>query len=178
MPGNTVPLRSLLDPTLNQRKDFAEFLKLLADCNPGRQFAYFGELRLSGINAGIAELLAAANFTEVEIGLQSVDPVAQELMDRKNNMAFEPRREGHGDAGISVKVDLIIGLPGDTVASIRRGMRYLARQWSVRSGPGLQPRDSAGNGISPGSRATRVKVPTRSAVLRAADSDAGNLRLL
>ncbi|MES2792049.1 MAG: radical SAM protein [Planctomycetota bacterium] len=116
----------LLDPTLNQRKDFAEFLKLLADCNPGRQFAYFGELRSEGINAEIAQLLAAANFTEVEIGLQSVDPVAQELMDRKNNMkAFERGVKAMQEAGIRVKVDLIIGLPGDTVESIRRGMRYL-----------------------------------------------------
>lgn len=116
----------LLDPTLNQRKDFAEFLRLLAECNPGRQFAYFGELRSEGINAEIAQLLAEANFTEVEIGLQSVDPVAQELMDRKNNMkAFERGVQAMRAAGIRVKVDLIIGLPGDTVDSIRRGMRYL-----------------------------------------------------
>ncbi|MDB5334871.1 MAG: radical protein [Planctomycetaceae bacterium] len=116
----------LLDPTLNQRKDFAEFLQLLAECNPGRRFAYFGELRSEGINDEIAALLAAANFTEVEIGLQSVDPVAQELMDRKNNMkAFERGVKAMREAGIRVKVDLIIGLPGDTVASIRRGMKYL-----------------------------------------------------
>lgn len=116
----------LLDPTLNQRKDFGEFLKLLAACNPGRQFEYFGELRSEGINEEIARLLAEANFTEVEIGLQSVDPLAQELMDRKNNMkAFERGVKAMRDAGIRVKVDLIIGLPGDTVASIRRGMHYL-----------------------------------------------------
>jgi hypothetical protein len=29
------------------------------------------------------------------------------------------------DEGIAVKVDLIIGLPGDTVASVRRGLHYL-----------------------------------------------------
>ncbi len=116
----------LLDPTLNQRKDFAEFLQLLAENNPGRQFAYFGELRSEGINAQIAQLLADANFTEVEIGLQSVDPLAQELMDRKNNMkAFERGVRALREAGIRVKIDLIIGLPGDTVASIRRGMHYL-----------------------------------------------------
>ena len=116
----------LLDPTLNQRKDFSEFLQLLAECNPGRQFEYFGELRSEGINDEIAGLLAAANFTEVEIGLQSVDPLAQELMDRKNNMkAFERGVKALREAGIRVKVDLIIGLPGDTVASIRRGMHYL-----------------------------------------------------
>ncbi|MDB5392083.1 MAG: radical protein, partial [Planctomycetaceae bacterium] len=116
----------LLDPTLNQRKDFADFLRLLADCNPNKQFAYFGELRSEGINQEISELLAQANFTEVEIGLQSVDPLAQELMDRKNNMkAFERGVRAMRANGIRVKVDLIIGLPGDTVESIRRGMHYL-----------------------------------------------------
>ncbi|MBI5757286.1 MAG: cobalamin B12-binding domain-containing protein, partial [Planctomycetales bacterium] len=80
----------LLDPTLNQRKDFAGFVRLLAECNPDRQFTYFGELRAEGITPDIARLLRDANFTEVEIGLQSVDPVAQELMDRTNNLrAFE-----------------------------------------------------------------------------------------
>jgi hypothetical protein len=116
----------LLDPTLNQRKDFAGFVRLLAECNPDRQFTYFGELRAEGITPEIARLLRDANFTEVEIGLQSVDPVAQELMDRTNNLrAFERGVRALRDAEISVKVDLIIGLPGDTVESVRRGMHYL-----------------------------------------------------
>jgi hypothetical protein len=117
----------LLDPTLNQRKDFAGFVRLLAECNPDRQFTYFGELRAEGITPEIARLLRDANFTEVEIGLQSVDPVAQELMDRTNNLrAFERGVRALRNAEISVKVDLIIGLPGDTVASVRRGMHYLS----------------------------------------------------
>ena len=116
----------LLDPTLNQRRDFAAFLRLLAECNPDGQFTYFGELRAEGINADIAKLLRAANFSEVEIGLQSIDPIAMELMDRNNNLkAFERGARALLDEGIRVKVDLIIGLPGDTVASVRRGMHYL-----------------------------------------------------
>lgn len=116
----------LLDPTLNQRRDFDDFLKLLADCNPDRQFTYFGELRAEGINAKTARLLRTANFTQVEIGLQSIDPLAQELMDRKNNMkAFERGVRALRDEGIGVKVDLIIGLPGDTRESIRRSLHYL-----------------------------------------------------
>ena len=48
-------------------------------------------------------------------------------MDRRNNMkAFERGVSALMDAGIRVKVDLIIGLPGDTVASVRRGFGYLA----------------------------------------------------
>ncbi len=116
----------LLDPTLNQRKDFDEFLRLLIAENHGRQFSYFGELRAEGIKPTTAELLAEANFTEVEVGLQSIDPLAMQLMDRKNNLkAVEKGCQAMLAAGINVKVDLIIGLPGDTVESVRRSMHYL-----------------------------------------------------
>lgn len=117
----------LLDPTLNQRKDFDDFLRLLARENHDHQFTYFGELRAEGIRPETARLLREANFTEVEIGLQSIDPSAQALMDRRNNLkAFERGVGAMIEAGIDVKVDLIIGLPGDTIASVRRGFDYLA----------------------------------------------------
>ena len=84
----------LLDPTLNQRRNFPDFLRLLSLCNPQRQFTYFGELRAEGITPEVAQLLREANFAEVEIGLQSIDPLAMELMDRHNNLkAFERGRE-------------------------------------------------------------------------------------
>ncbi|MGL5098390.1 MAG: B12-binding domain-containing radical SAM protein, partial [Planctomycetia bacterium] len=116
----------LLDPTLNQRKDFTGFLRLLAEENPDRQFTYFGELRAEGVTEDVARHLAAANFTEIEIGLQSIDPHAQELMARRNTLrTFERGAKAMLDAGVQVKVDLIIGLPGDTPDSIRRGFDYL-----------------------------------------------------
>jgi len=118
----------LLDPTLNQRREFDEFVKMLGRNNPDGQFNYFGELRAEGITKETAKLLRDANFTEVEIGLQSIDPLAMELMDRKNNMkAFERGVRAMMDVGISVKIDLIIGLPGDTPDSIRRGFEYVHR---------------------------------------------------
>jgi radical SAM superfamily enzyme YgiQ (UPF0313 family) len=116
----------LLDPTLNQRRDFPDFLRLLVRCNRRRQFTFFGELRAEGITPETAGLLREANFTEVEVGLQSVDPHAQELMDRKNNLrAVERGIQSMMAEGIKVKVDLIVGLPGETVASVQRGMHYL-----------------------------------------------------
>ena len=116
----------LLDPTLNQRKDFADFLRLLIKGNPGRGFRYFGELRGEGITDETACLLREANFTEVEVGLQSIEPEAMTRMDRKNNLrAFERGVRAMLREGIRVKVDLIIGLPGDTADSIRRGLHYL-----------------------------------------------------
>jgi radical SAM superfamily enzyme YgiQ (UPF0313 family) len=116
----------LLDPTLNQRRDFVDFLRLLAEGNPGRRFSYFGELRGEGVTEETARLLREANFTEVEVGLQSIEPDAMARMDRKNNLkAFERGVRAMMGQGIRVKVDLIVGLPGDTAASVRRGLHYL-----------------------------------------------------
>ena len=116
----------LLDPTLNQRRDFVDFLRLLGEENPGHTFSYFGELRAEGVTAETADLLRAANFTEVEVGLQSIDPDAMRLMDRKNNLkAFERGVRAMRDVGIRVKVDLIVGLPGDTPESVMRSFHYL-----------------------------------------------------
>ena len=116
----------LLDPTLNQRRDFADFLRLLGEENEGHAFSYFGELRAEGVTAETAKLLRAANFTEVEVGLQSIDPDAMRLMDRKNNLkAFERGVRAMRDEGIRVKVDLIVGLPGDTTASVMKSFHYL-----------------------------------------------------
>lgn len=117
----------LLDPTLNQGRNFDDFVRLLIRGNPDRAFTYFGELRAEGIGPATAKLLRQANFTEVEIGLQSIDPLAMKLMDRNNNLkAVERGIKALRDEGIRVKVDLILGLPGDTVDSVRRGMDYLA----------------------------------------------------
>lgn len=116
----------ILDPTLNQRPGFLDFLRLLVQGNPHQQFTCFGELRAEGIGAESADLLRQANFAEVEVGLQSVDRRAQQLMDRPVPLkAFQSGVQAMLAAGIRVKVDLIIGLPGDTVDSVRRGLDFL-----------------------------------------------------
>jgi radical SAM superfamily enzyme YgiQ (UPF0313 family) len=116
----------MLDPTLNQRRDFSDFLELLKQGNPERQLEYYAELRGEGVTPAQARLMREANFKEVEIGLQSIDPITQDLMERRNNLkAFEKGVRALQAEGIKVKVDLIVGLPGDTVDSVRRGMHYL-----------------------------------------------------
>lgn len=116
----------LLDPTLNQRPDFGAFVELLVACNPDAAFELHGELRGEGITPKLAQRMRAANFVEVEVGLQSVDPHTQATMDRRNNLrAFEKGVAALREAGIRVKTDLIVGLPGDTVQSVRDGFRFL-----------------------------------------------------
>ncbi len=118
----------LLDPTLNQRADFAEFLRLLHRGNSAGRLAFSGELRAEGVDAQQARLLRQANFHEVEIGLQSVEPRAWELMGRPVDLpAFERGVKAIIAEGIRARVDLILGLPGDTVDSVRRGIDFLLR---------------------------------------------------
>ena len=118
----------LLDPTLNQRPDFADFLRLLRCGNTAGRLAFSGELRAEGIDAQQARLLRAANFHEVEVGLQSVEPRAWELMGRATDLpAFERGVKAIMAEGIKARVDLILGLPGDTVDSVRRGIDFLLR---------------------------------------------------
>ena len=144
----------LLDPTLNQRPDFAGLLRLLAQGNPDRQFTYSAELRAEGIRRQTARLLREANFQEVEVGLQSVDPEAQKLMGRHVSLeAFQRGARAMLDEGIRVRVDLILGLPGDTVDSVRRGLEYLDRQrpfselqiFNLSILPGTEFRQTAGD---------------------------------
>jgi hypothetical protein len=116
----------LLDPTLNQRPDFSEFLRLLRRGNREARLTFSGELRAEGIDADLARLLREAGFSEVEIGLQSIEPKAWELMGRPTNLAaFERGVQAITAEGIKARVDLIVGLPGDTIDSVRRGIEFL-----------------------------------------------------
>ncbi|MGQ9769792.1 MAG: B12-binding domain-containing radical SAM protein [Thermogutta sp.] len=118
----------LLDPTLNQRRDFAAFLEMLVLGNPERRFRYSAEIRAEGIRPEHAQLMKAANFAEVELGLQSLGRKAQEMMHRRINLqAFEKGVRALMEAGIHVRADLILGLPEDTPETIRQGLEYLSR---------------------------------------------------
>jgi len=117
----------LLDPALNGRPDFAELLRLLARCNADRRLHYSGELRAERLTPAEVQLLSAAGFAEVEIGLQAIDPQVQRLMGRRTDpAAFVHGANALMAAGVKVRVDLIIGLPGDTVDSVRRSIDFLA----------------------------------------------------
>lgn len=116
----------LLDPTLNQRSDFLDFLALLRRANSSGRLRFSAELRAEGVDAATAHLLRQTGFDEVEIGLQSIDPQALRLMGRPTNLVtLERGVRAMLDEGIKVRMDLILGLPGDSADSIRRGIDFL-----------------------------------------------------
>jgi hypothetical protein len=113
----------VLDPTFNaDAKRMAEAVRIFRDRGPSLR--YFVELRAELLTPRQAELLSTIDCT-VQIGLQSSDPAVLKLVDRD----FEPesfaRKVGLLDAaGIIYGLDLIYGLPGDTLAGFRKSLDY------------------------------------------------------
>jgi radical SAM superfamily enzyme YgiQ (UPF0313 family) len=124
----------LLDPTLNQRRDARELLRALARGNPdlpggGKSFRYGGELVGELVDAETADLLAAAGFHTVEVGLQSTNPETLRRVERFHNRErFLRGVRLLKERGLRVRVDLIVGLPEETLASMKRAVDFVAEE--------------------------------------------------
>jgi hypothetical protein len=114
-----------VDPTFNAHPRFTETLRLLADVNRDRRLAFFAELRADRLTAEQADLLAAARFTDIEAGVQSLEPKVLEAIGRPS----DPLKTGDGirrmaARGIRVTMDLMIGLPFQTRADVDRSLDW------------------------------------------------------
>jgi radical SAM superfamily enzyme YgiQ (UPF0313 family) len=121
----------LLDPTLNGRRDAVELLRILDRGNPGtpgkKLFRYGGELAAELVDARQADLIARAGFQTVEAGLQSVSPAALRAVRRFHDRTrFLDGVRLLRERGVRVRVDLIAGLPEETLDSFRRGVDLIA----------------------------------------------------
>lgn len=116
----------LLDPCLNARPDLADFLEALAAENPDRAIAFHSEIRAERVDRETAEAFARAGFREFEIGLQSVTPAALRQMNRPTDLErFRAGLRHLQAAEIRPRIDLIIGLPGDTPEGFRRSLEFV-----------------------------------------------------
>jgi radical SAM superfamily enzyme YgiQ (UPF0313 family) len=115
-----------LDPTFNHRPELVPLLDALAEVNLARSLSFFGEVRAEGLTADHARRLAAAGFTKLEIGLQSVNRATLQRTRRGGSpeKVAEAAKMLHGE-GVRLLVDLIIGLPGDTAEDVARGVEFL-----------------------------------------------------
>jgi radical SAM superfamily enzyme YgiQ (UPF0313 family) len=122
-----VPEVFLLDPSLNARAGLRGLLDEIAGINRGRRIAFQSEIRAEAVDRGLAKRFARAGFAEFEIGLQTTTPEALRLMNRPMDLERFLAGVGHlGEAGIRPKIDLILGLPGDTPDGFRRSVDFVA----------------------------------------------------
>ena len=119
----------LLDPTLNQRKDFTGFLRSLAAANPGGTVELHSELRAEFVNDEQAAILHEAGMRGVEVGLQSINKDTLREIHRHTHLdKFTRGVRSMESAGLDVRLDLILGLPGDTIEDVRKAVAFVLGQ--------------------------------------------------
>jgi hypothetical protein len=115
-----------LDPCFSRHPHLDELLDRLARVNKGKQLHFRAECNAEDIDPRIAEKMGRAGFEQVEVGLQSIKPGTLKKIHRR----FLPERFLQGvralqDCNIKVMVDVIAGLPGDTLFDIRASLDWV-----------------------------------------------------
>jgi hypothetical protein len=115
----------ILDPSLEQRRDFEQFLDYLASINQPT-IPIFCELRPDRIAPRLVEKLWLAGVRSVEIGLQTLTVEACAAVGRRNDVAaFLAGVSAMRDRGIRINTDVMIGLPQDTAAGFEYTLDFL-----------------------------------------------------
>jgi hypothetical protein len=116
----------LLDPSLNVRPGLKNLLKKIGVLNRNRDLAIISEIRAEAIDAELADLFAAAGFSWFEIGLQSTNPKALQIMKRPTDIKrFARGAKRLKKRGITPAIDLIVGLPGDDLQGFSRSVEFV-----------------------------------------------------
>ena len=116
----------LLDPSLDTRPKLRTLLKDIASVNSGRELELISEIRAEAVDAALAALMAKAGFTWVEIGLQSTNPSALKIMNRRTDLKRFLNGVSHlKSCGISPCIDVIAGLPGDDLKGFKQTIEFI-----------------------------------------------------
>ncbi len=122
----------IIDPTFNANPHFEEIISRLAAAR-GRRLKFFAELRPDRISKTTAQKLARAGFAEIEVGVQCRNPTVLRAIKRPLDLRAVDQGIRHlSSAGIRVTLDLMYGLPGQTLKDVRRDIRWAAGRRNVR----------------------------------------------
>jgi len=117
---------TILDPCFARRPRLRQLLEMMAEMNRGGQFRVQCELNAEDLDGGLVRLLARAGVNSVEVGLQTTNPKALDLINRRfSPEEFLPGVRRLRDVGIRAVVDIIVGLPGDTLDDVKRSVDFL-----------------------------------------------------
>ncbi len=113
----------ILDPTFNMDKiRTTQMLSLLVEKAQDIHFIF--ELRAELLDEELADLFAQLNCS-LQIGLQSSNPVVLKAINRRfNPRVFQEKIELLNKRGIVFGLDLIIGLPHDSVSLFSRSLDF------------------------------------------------------
>ncbi len=118
----------VLDPTYNAHRERAlGLLHMLAKKGEGIHFSF--EARAEQIDRELAAAFAAIPCS-LQIGLQSTNQQALELVNRKTDLKLFAKRIGLlNEAGVVFGLDLMYGLPGDSLSGFRNSLDWALSLW-------------------------------------------------
>ncbi len=116
----------LLDPSLNSRPGLPSLLEKIAALNPSGKISLISEIRAESVNEKMAGLFRKAGVKGFEVGLQSTNPKALRKMNRPTSLeGFLSGVKALQKEGIAPTVDLIFGLPGDTLEGFMQTLDFV-----------------------------------------------------
>ncbi|MBP8082014.1 MAG: radical SAM protein [Spirochaetes bacterium] len=117
----------ILSPSFGNRKDYRNILEELSKLKP--KVSIHTELRTENISKEDAILLKKAGVNSLEVGIQTFTENALKQAGRKSEKkkALEGLKNLRS-AGISLKIGMIPGLPGDSLLSFMQGVAELVEE--------------------------------------------------
>ena len=117
-----------IDPTFNAHPRSREILHRLARLNRSHKLSFFAELTADRISEEDTDLLAAANFVDVEVGLQSRDANVLREIRRPTNLArLETGVRRLTRRHIKVTLDIMYGLPLQGLNDLQQTLPWASR---------------------------------------------------
>jgi radical SAM superfamily enzyme YgiQ (UPF0313 family) len=120
----------IIDPTFNfPIERCLEICRMLKELNVQRRKKIFVEVKAEYIDECMADAFVEAGIAAVEVGLQSTNPTALELMGR----SFDPVKFTKGmrllrEREIWANIGVIAGLPGDSIGQFRDTLHFISDQ--------------------------------------------------
>jgi tRNA A37 methylthiotransferase MiaB len=114
-----------VDPVFNTNPDFQNILHSLCKLNRKGRLRFFAEVQADLLNPDQIRGLAEAGFSELEAGVQSLDPRVLKRVRRPVRLVpLESNLHLMAHEGIRVTIDLMYGLPGQTLQEVRHSLKW------------------------------------------------------
>ncbi len=114
-----------VDPVFNANPAFQNILHSLRKLNRKGRLRFFAEVQADLLTPDQIHGLAEAGFSELEAGVQSLDPLVLKRIRRPVRLVpLESNLRLMAEEGIRVTIDLMYGLPGQTLQEVRRSLKW------------------------------------------------------
>ena len=117
---------SFIDANFNASPNFKSLCKAIKEINTEKKLRLSCQLRYEYVNEEVANLLQECGFEVCSLGLQSTNPIALANINRQVDLTKFLRSVKLLDTrDVHVRIDAIIGLPGDTLEDIKATVKFL-----------------------------------------------------